>query len=134
MRHCLYSGCCQGDPFHYYHACFIMCWNHGLKKPRMSKVFILLMVKYRYICLVMILHWYWYKWEIFTTKSSNFERFSKNSWVHINYNNTQVVWIGCKKHCDVIICTNEALDWSKTTFKLLCIEFDTNLQYMWILG
>lgn len=63
-------------------------------------------------------------------QSSNFEGFSKNSWVHINYNNTQVVWIGCKKHCNDIICTNEALEWSKTTFKLLCIEFDTNLQYV----
>lgn len=31
--------------------------------------------------------------------------FAKISVLHINYNKTQVVWIGCKKHCDDIICT-----------------------------
>lgn len=37
--------------------------------------------------------------------------FAKISGLRINYNKTQVVWKGCKKkHCDDIICTNEALE------------------------
>lgn len=58
----------------------------------------------------------------------DFARFCKICGLHINYNKTHVVWKGCKKHCDDIIYSNEALEWGKKTFKLLGKDFVTNLQ------
>lgn len=37
--------------------------------------------------------------------------FAKISGLYLNYNKTQVVWTGCKKHCDDSFCTDEDLKW-----------------------
>lgn len=59
--------------------------------------------------------------------------FAKTSGLHINYNKTQVVWIG-GKHI-VMIFTNETLGWGTKT-KLFGIELTEicKIFLMWILG
>ena len=53
--------------------------------------------------------------------------YAKLSGLNINFSKTQVVWIGSKKYSRDILCPNRNLSWGKTTFKLLGINFDVNL-------
>lgn len=54
-------------------------------------------------------------------------KFAKISGIHINFNKTQVVWIGGKKSSNAKICEKEALIWGSKTFKIFGIEFNTQL-------
>jgi hypothetical protein len=47
---------------------------------------------------------------------------------HINYNKTQVIWIGNMKYSEKILHTDDSLEWGKERFKLLGINFDVDLQ------
>ena len=58
------------------------------------------------------------------------EKFSKISGLKINYDKTQIVWIGSKKYSSDTIKTKWKLSWGKDTFKLLGINFNTDLDKM----
>ena len=58
------------------------------------------------------------------------EKFSKISGLKINYDKTQIVWIGSKKYSSDTIKTKWKLSWGKNTFKLLGINFNTDLDKM----
>ena len=53
--------------------------------------------------------------------------FSKYSGLKVNFDKTQVVWIGCKKYSSDSIKTKWKLNWGKTEFKLLGITFNVDL-------
>ena len=58
------------------------------------------------------------------------EKFSKISGLKIYYDKTQIVWIGSKKHSSDTIKTKWKLSWGKDSFKLLGINFNTDLDKM----
>ena len=58
------------------------------------------------------------------------EKFSKISGLKINYDKTQIVWIGSKKYSSDTMKTKWKLSWGKDTFKLLGINFNTDLDKM----
>ena len=58
------------------------------------------------------------------------EKFSKISGLKINYDKTQIVWIGSKKYSSDTIKTKWKLSWGEDTFKLLGINFNTDLDKM----
>ena len=49
--------------------------------------------------------------------------FSKVSGLRINYSKTQIIWIGSKKYSTDKLCNEWDLQWGKTNFNLLGIEF-----------
>jgi hypothetical protein len=53
--------------------------------------------------------------------------FSNISGLCINYNKTQVIWIGNMKYSEKILHTDDSLEWAKERFKLLGIDFDVDL-------
>ena len=57
-------------------------------------------------------------------------RFSEISGLYINYEKTEVIWIGCKKFCTESLCHDYSLEWGKSNFKLLGVKFDVNLKKM----
>ena len=57
-------------------------------------------------------------------------RFAVISGLKINYSKTQVVWIGSMKYSQNTLCTNWNLQWGKTTFTYLGIDFNTDLSKM----
>ena len=58
------------------------------------------------------------------------ESFSKISGLHINYSKTEVIWIGSKIGSAEILCHNYNLEWGKTKFRLLGLNFNVNLDCM----
>ena len=54
----------------------------------------------------------------------NLESFSKISGLHINYSKTEVIWIGSKIGSAEILCHNYNLEWGKTKFRLLGLNFN----------
>ena len=54
--------------------------------------------------------------------------FAKISGLHINYSKTQVIWIGSMKHSNHILDVGVDLEWGKSAFRLLGIDFDVDLQ------
>lgn len=58
------------------------------------------------------------------------DAFAAVSGLKINYEKTQVIWIGLKKYSQDTIKTKYKLIWGKTSFKLLGIEFSVNLANM----
>ena len=58
------------------------------------------------------------------------ESFSKISGLHINYSKTEVIWIGSKSGSAEILCHNYNLEWGKTKFRLLGLNFNVNLDCM----
>ena len=55
------------------------------------------------------------------------ELFADISGLKINYDKTQVVWIGAKKYSADLIKTRWKLSWGATRFKLLGVTFDVDL-------
>ena len=53
--------------------------------------------------------------------------FANISGLRINYDNTQVIWIGNMKYSNHRLNAGNALEWGKQQFKLLGIEFDVDL-------
>ena len=56
-----------------------------------------------------------------------FEIFCKYIRYRINYDKTQVIWIGNMKYSNHRLNVGNALEWGKQQFKLLGIEFDVDL-------
>ena len=56
------------------------------------------------------------------------EKFAQISGLKINYSKTEVIWIGSKAGSKDILCRNYNLEWGKTTFQLLGIQFSINLK------
>ena len=52
----------------------------------------------------------------------------------INFEKTNVIWIGSKKHSQDKICVKWGLKWSSSTFKLLGITFSVDLDQMIVLN
>lgn len=61
---------------------------------------------------------------------SELERFSRISGLNVNFDKTQLVWMGSEKYSTRSIKTKWKLCWGKTTFKLLGINFNTDLDKM----
>lgn len=61
---------------------------------------------------------------------SELEIFSRISGLNVNFEKTQLVWIGSEKYSIRSIKTKWKLSWGKNTFKLLGINFNTNLEKM----
>ena len=53
--------------------------------------------------------------------------YAKLSGLNINFTKTQVVWIGSKKYSNDTLGQHRNLSWGKTSFKLLGINFDVDL-------
>lgn len=53
--------------------------------------------------------------------------FAKMSGLNINFSKTQVIWIGNKKYSSDILCQDKNLSWGETSFKLLGVNFDVDL-------
>ena len=53
--------------------------------------------------------------------------FERISGLKVNFDKTQVIWIGSRKYSRRKLCQNWDLIWGKTSFKLLGIEFDVDL-------
>jgi hypothetical protein len=53
--------------------------------------------------------------------------YAKLSGLNINYTKTQVVWIRSKKYSNDTLGQHRNLSWGKTSFKLLGINFDVDL-------
>ena len=53
--------------------------------------------------------------------------YAKLSGLRINFTKTQVVWIGSKKYSREMLCQNRDLSWGSTSFRLLGINFDIDL-------
>ena len=58
---------------------------------------------------------------------SELERFSRISGLNINFDKTQLVWIGSEKYSTNSIKTKWKLSWGKGSFKVLGITFNTDL-------
>ena len=58
---------------------------------------------------------------------SELEIFSRISGLNVNFEKTQLVWIGSEKYSIRSIKTKWKLSWGKNTFKLLGINFNINL-------
>ena len=58
------------------------------------------------------------------------EFFKNISGLKVNFLKTQVIWIGSKKYSQDSIKTKWKLKWEVNRFKLLCIQFDTDLSKM----
>ena len=54
--------------------------------------------------------------------------FAKISGLNINFTKTQVIWFGSKKYSTDTLCPNRNLSWGETSFKLLGINFDVDLE------
>ena len=61
---------------------------------------------------------------------SELERFSRISGLHINFEKTQLVWIGSEKYSTNSIKTKWKLSWGKSSFKVLGIIFNIDLEKM----
>ena len=61
---------------------------------------------------------------------SELEIFSRISGLNVNFEKTQLVWIGSEKYSIRSIETKWKLSWDKNTFKLLGISFNTKLEKM----
>ena len=61
---------------------------------------------------------------------SELERFSRISGLNINFDKTQLVWIGSEKYSTNSIKTKWKLSWGKSSFKVLEITFNTDLEKM----
>lgn len=59
-----------------------------------------------------------------------FDSFHRVSGLKMNASKTKAVWIGTKKYSDHILCPNYNLQWTKSNFKLLGIDFSLDLQAM----
>ena len=59
------------------------------------------------------------------TELSNYAKYSG---LKVNFDKTQVIWIGLKKYSSDTIKTKWKLTWGKTNFKLLGIHFDVDLE------
>ena len=59
---------------------------------------------------------------------SELERFSRISGLNINFDKTQLVWIGIEKYSTNSIKTKWKLSWGKSSFKVLGITFNTDLE------
>jgi len=53
--------------------------------------------------------------------------FSRFSGLRINYSKTQIIWIGSKKYSLENMCQEWDLQWGKSSFNLLGIDFDVDL-------
>jgi hypothetical protein len=53
--------------------------------------------------------------------------YAKLSGLNINFTKTQVIWIGSKKYSNDTLGQHRNLSWGKTSFKLLGINFDVDL-------
>ena len=58
------------------------------------------------------------------------ERFSRISGLNVNFDKTQLVWIGSEKYSTKSIKTKWKLSWGKNTFKILGITFNIDLEKM----
>lgn len=77
----------------------------------------------------MIPHLYWMVVNNLYNQVLKYCKILQNIWPSYKLQqNTSCLERMQKKHCDDIICTNEALEWGKKTFKLLGKDFVTNLQ------
>ena len=56
------------------------------------------------------------------------ERFSRISGLNVNFDKTQLVWIGSEKYSTKSIKTKWKLSWGKNTFKILGITFNIDLE------
>ena len=56
--------------------------------------------------------------------------FEDISGLKVNFDKTQVIWIGSKKFSNERLCTNWNLNWGKTKFSLLGIDFEVDLTTM----
>ena len=61
---------------------------------------------------------------------SELERFSRISGLHVNFEKTQLVWIGSEKYSTNSIKTKWKLSWGKSSFKVLGIIFNIDLEKM----
>ena len=59
---------------------------------------------------------------------SELERFSRISGLHVNFEKTQLVWIGSEKYSTNSIKTKWKLSWGKSSFKVLGIIFNIDLE------
>lgn len=62
------------------------------------------------------------------------DNFAIASGLRINYEKTQVIWIGIKKFSQDTINTKHKLVWGKSSFKLLGIEFSVDLNEMLVVN
>ncbi|MCU7951650.1 MAG: reverse transcriptase family protein, partial [gamma proteobacterium symbiont of Bathyaustriella thionipta] len=58
------------------------------------------------------------------------DTFAKISGLNVNFDKTQLVWIGSEKYSTRAIKTKWKLCWGKTTFRLLGIQFNTDMEKM----
>ena len=58
------------------------------------------------------------------------ERFSRISGLHVNFEKTQLVWIGSEKYSTNSVKTKWKLSWGKSSFKVLGIIFNIDLEKM----
>lgn len=66
----------------------------------------------------------------FTETMKELTQFANLSGLKINYDKTQVVWIGAKKYSSDSIKTRWKLKWGITSFKILGITYDVDLDKM----
>ena len=56
------------------------------------------------------------------------EWFENISGLKVNFDKTQVIWIGNKKFSNEVLCKRWGLKWGQTKFTLLGLNFDVNLE------
>ena len=54
--------------------------------------------------------------------------FTCMSGLNINYEKSQVIWIGSKIYCKDVYLLHLKLDWNRKVFKILGIKFTTNIK------
>ena len=54
--------------------------------------------------------------------------FASTSGLNINYEKSQVIWIGSKIYCKDVYLPHLKLDWNPKVFKILGIKFTTNIK------
>ncbi|MCG7891056.1 MAG: reverse transcriptase family protein, partial [Candidatus Thiodiazotropha endolucinida] len=125
-------GCRQGDPLSPY--IFILCAEFLAVKIRQNKNISGIKIK----DLEFKISQYADDTSMFLDGSSEsliqalneLDRFANISGLKINYEKTQVVWIGSKKYSTNSIKTKWKLSWGSKTFKVLGIIFNVNLEQM----
>ena len=128
----IHRGCRQGDPISSY--IFILCVEYLATRIRDNNQIKGLKVNGQNIVLsqfaddtTIILDGTETSLKYVLREINNFGYYSG---LKINIDKTQVTWIGSKKYSKDKMCLNYNLQWGKTSFSMLGIDYDVNLHKM----